>query len=149
MEQFTSFPKKREGFPPPHPSPEVPSKEPPSRPASTGNRTLKPIWATCDARGAPGLLAKCQALRREANDPSSSCRCSAKGAAGWRVAEVRTGRAPAAQPGGLLNLPSCPPFPWPPAGPGSLLYHDHQTGSWFSSESFSFSFSKLLALGST
>lgn len=142
---------KREGLPPPHPSPEVPSKEPPSSPASTRNRTLKPIWATCDTCGAPGLLAKCQALLREANVSAFSCRYSAKVAPGWRVAEVRKGRAPAAQgEGGLLNLQFCPSLsPVPTAGPGSVLYYGHQTGSWFSSDSFSFSFSKLLALGST
>lgn len=60
------------------------------------------------------------------------------------------GMAPTAQGGRKFFTYDLPlPFPAPTSGPVLVLYYDHQAGSWFSSYRFSFSFSKLLALGRT
>ena len=109
----------------------------------------EPIRATCGASGVLGLLGRYQALLRETHGSSLAPQVQLQGHIRLEYSQDGHGSRSPGRKGAFLFTISPLPFPAPMSDPILVLYYDYQFGSWFSSYRFSFSFSKLLALGSS
>lgn len=107
----------------------------------TGSQTQEELFrASHDVNGVLGLLARCQALPRETRGSALALQVQIQGHSRLEGSQDGHGsHSPRRKK--VLYLQFHPCLSLPP--------RLAQAGSWFSSYSFSFSFSKLLALGST
>lgn len=121
-----------------------------ARPALTRNQAKKkPIRTTCHANGVLGFLARCQALLRERRGSALALQVQLQGHTRLESGQDLTCLPQPREEGSFFAYRFTTAFPCPHVCPILVLYCGHQTGSWFSSYSFSFSFSKLLALAIT